>query len=257
MFARMNLDQQLDHVGPQVLARHAGSAQRTGLARNYAHGSCRRAKGRGGFTLLESMMALVIIGVGVLAFVDAQSSFFQSNNWSSRAATGMLLAGEIRELTRGLPRHDPATGLSISTGGGGSPVVSGWGRQNGEITIDDIDDIDDLDGMSFGATGTFRGPIDAQGLIVPEINLNGTQRLDGQGNIVPLSGWTQRVIVDKVDPYNFSTVRADGYEQVATSQLPRIAVDKFPLRVTVVVEFQGVGSTEIEEITRLTWIIPK
>ena len=58
-----------------------------------------------GFTLLETMLALVIIGVGVLAFVDAQTSFIRSNNWSSQAATGMLLANEIRELTRTLPRH--------------------------------------------------------------------------------------------------------------------------------------------------------
>ncbi len=210
---------------------------------------------RGGFTLLESLMALVIIGVGVLAFVDAQSAFHRSNNWSSRAATGMLLANEIREFTRHMTRHDPTTGLSIVAGGGG-PTVVGWGREGGEVTVDDIDDLDDLDGVSFGIAGTFPGPIDASGNIVPEIELNGAQRVDGEGNAVTLLGWSQRVIVEKVDPYNSTLVRAASYEQTATGTLPYIRVDRFPLRVTVVVEYQDTGSDQVEEITRLTWVVP-
>jgi len=70
---------------------------------------------RRGFTLLETSMALVIIGVGVLAFVEAQNAFIKNNTWSSQAATATLLAGEIRERTRRLPRHDPVTGLYIET----------------------------------------------------------------------------------------------------------------------------------------------
>lgn len=222
------------------------------LARNQRFG---RRRGRGGFTLLESLMALVIIGVGVLAFVDAQTAFHRSNNWSSRAATGMLLANEVREFTRHLARHDPTTGLSLSLGGG-SPSLAGWGREAGEVDVSDLDDIDDLDGASFGISGVFPGPIDASGMIVPEIELNGNQRVDGEGNVVSLMGWSQRVIVEKVDPYNTSLVRADSYEQAATGTLPFIRVDRFPLRVTVVVEHQDIGSDRIEEITRLTWIVP-
>lgn len=202
-------------------------------------------------------MALVIIGVGVLAFVDAQAAFFQSNSWSSRAATGMLLANEIRERTRGLPRHDPSTGLSLAAGGGGAQVVVGWGREAGEVTVDDLDDLDDFDGLSFGLGGTFPGPIDAQGAIVPEINLNGSARLDGEGAPVALNGWTQRVTVDKIDPYNFSVIRADAYEQAATAQLPAIRIDRFPLRITVVVEYEDPANGQSQDITRLTWIVPK
>lgn len=215
----------------------------------------RRLQQRGGFTLLESLMALVIIGVGVLAFVDAQSAFHRSNNWSSRAATGMLLANEVREFTRHMTRHDPTTGLSISSGGG-SPVLIGWGRESGEVDPSDVDDLDDLDGASFGIAGTFPGPIDASGHIVPEIELSGAQRVDGEGNVVSLMGWTQRVIVEKVDPYNTTLVRADSYEQAASGTLPFIRVDRFPLRVTVIVEHQDAGSATVEEITRLTWVVP-
>lgn len=204
-----------------------------------------------GFTLLETMLALVIISVGILAFIDAQAAFTRSNNWSSRAATGMLLANEIRELARRLPRHDPVTGLTL-TQSGGSQVLAGWGREAGEVSVDDIDDLDDLDGVTFGDGGTFAGPIDAFGFVVPAVDLDGNPFEDGRG----LAGWRQRVIVDKIDPYNFGLVRADAYVQAAGAQLPAIGVDRFPLRVTVIVEYTDPDRTTAEEITRLTWVVP-
>lgn len=212
-----------------------------------------RTAGRG-FTLLESMLALVIISIGVLAFVDAQAGFTRSNNWSSQAATGMLLANEVRELTRRFPRHDPVTGLTL-TGTGTSATLTGWGRETGETDIDDLDDLDDFDGVTFGAGGTFPGPVDAFGTIVPQTDLNGTV-LTAEGSPIPLVGWRQRVIVEKVDPYNFSTTRAHNYVQAASSQWPAITVDGFPLRVTVIVEHQETNSTQWDEITRTTWIAP-
>jgi hypothetical protein len=198
------------------------------------------------------MMALIIIALGVLAFVDAQSAFTRSNTWSSQAATGMLLANEVRELTRRMPRHDPVTGLALV----GGTTLQGWGRENGEVAVDDLDDLDDLDGIIFGAGGTFPGPINALGEIVPELNLDGTPVLDPQGNPVPLQGWRQIITVDKVDPYNFSQDRAPAYQQPANGQWPFIPVDAFPLRVTVVVTYQALGETQATEITRLTWIVP-
>src|SRR5438105_7251029 len=121
-----------------------GGEKAMGTALTHSQRAYSRSRAPAGFTLLETMMALVIIGVGVLAFVDAQASFTKSNNWSSQAATGMLLANEVREFSRRLPRHDPVTGL-ILTGNGASVVVQGWGRDAGEVTVDDIDDLDDLD----------------------------------------------------------------------------------------------------------------
>lgn len=207
-----------------------------------------------GFTLLESMMALVIIGVGILAFVDAQSAFTTSNNWSSQAATGMLLANEIREMTRRLPRHDPVTGVYLE-GTAPNAVLRGWGRETGEVTPQDLDDLDDLDGVTFGTGGTFSGPIDAFGAVIPETDQSGVVRMDN-GQPVPMVGWKQIVTVEKVDPFNFSTVRADAYAQAATAQLPNMGVDQFPLRVTVVVQYTAPGTVETQEITRMTWVVP-
>jgi prepilin-type N-terminal cleavage/methylation domain-containing protein len=209
---------------------------------------------RRGFTLLETMLALVIIGVGVLAFVDAQTSFIRSNNWSSQAATGMLLANEIRELTRNLPRHDPVTGLSLQ-GSGQNATVVGWGRESGEVSIDDLDDLDDFDGLTFGAGGSFNGPIDASGQVITEIGPDGREALNSQGTAISLQGWSQVVSVEKLDPYNFATVRSRGYEQAATASLPYIAVDRFPLRMTVSVRYQGPLDSKPQEITKVTWIV--
>lgn len=209
----------------------------------------------GGFTLLETSMALVIIGVGVLAFVEAQKSFVQNNSWSSHTATATLLANELRERMRRLPRHDPVTGLYLEAQGTGT-AVRGWGLEAGEITADDFDDIDDYEDLRFGADGDLPGPIDAFGNIIPELDPDGNPVLDERGDPVPLRGWSQTVTVEKVDPFNFGTVRAPGYAEVAAGAFPGRPVDQFPLRVTVVVEYQGPYDARPGEVARVFWIAP-
>jgi len=221
-------------------------------------GAKRRNASRSGvraFTLIETSLALIIIGVGVLAFVDAQQAFTRNNNWSSQAATATLLANEVRELTRHCTRHDPVTSIWIDSSGG-SPVVRGWGPEAGETTADSFDDLDDFDGRVFGATGDMDGPVNAFGEIVPAIDLNGQIVRDEQNNIVPLQGWTQSVRVEKVDPFDWTLVRANGYEQPANGSFPGRKVDKFPLRVTVTVLYQSPLDPRPTEITRLVWVVP-
>ena len=103
----------------------------------------------GGFTLIEAAMATVIIGVGVLAMIDAQTAFIRANVWSNHAASATFLANEIREYSRKLPRHDPVSGLVIDGG-----LLHGWGPDEGEVTVDDFDDLDDFDGIVFSGFGT-------------------------------------------------------------------------------------------------------
>jgi hypothetical protein len=218
---------------------HAGPPRPTGAA--------------GGFTLLETSLALVIIGVGVLAFVEAQQSFVRNNAWSSQAATGAYLANEIREFCRRLPRHDPVIGLYLDPD---DPTrVVGWGLEGGESDISDINDIDDLDGITFGAGG-FPGPINAIGELVPQTDVNGAVITDGDGRERALDGWFQSVTVEKVDPLNYGTTRAAGYKIDASGSDPGTAVDGFPLRVTVVVLYQGPADSQPSEITRAMWIVP-
>lgn len=208
---------------------------------------------RRGFTLLETSMALVIIGVGVLAFVEAQQSFIRNNGWSSQAATGAYLANEIRELSRRLPRHDPVVSIYFNPDNGGA--LAGWGLEGNESDISDINDIDDLDGIVFGAGG-FEGPINALGELVPDTDENGNAVVNDEGQTRALSGWTQAVTVEKLDPLNYGTVRSESFVIAAAGNDPGTAIDGFPLRVTVVVSYQGPLDAEPQEITRTSWVVP-
>ena len=219
---------------------------------------------RGGFTLIETALTTVIIGVGVLALIESQQAFLQSNSWSTHAATATYLANEIREMTRKLPRHDPVTGLSLQNNAQGGTVVAGWGPETGEITVDDFDDIDDFDGMTFRTSGTtgvadgdLPGPIDAFGEVIPEILPDGTVMMDGNGVPMPLQGWSQVVTVEKVDPFNLATVRDHGYQVAAQPPgFEGLRVDQFPLRVTVEVRYQGPYDTETRSIAHVVWVVP-
>ncbi|MBX3388803.1 MAG: prepilin-type N-terminal cleavage/methylation domain-containing protein [Phycisphaeraceae bacterium] len=211
-----------------------------------------RPRRRRGFTLIETSLALIVIGVGVLAFIDAQRSFIEQNNWSSRAATGALLANEVRELTRHLPKYDPVLGLS----GGANNTVIGWGAGSEKIIVRDFNCLTDFDGKIFGRDGNMPGPVSADGTVVPMIDSSGVAQLDGNGAPKALEGWAQSVTVEKVDPLNFATVRSKGYFVSPSGNDPGVAIDQFPLRVTVVVTHQDTYDTQPVEVTRLIWITP-
>lgn len=231
-------------------------------------GRSRRARGPDprGFTLIETSMATVIIGVGVLAMVDAQSSFIVSNQWSSHAASATFLANEIRELTRNLPKHDPVNGISLMDDGSGTTVVSGWGVDAGEVVVGDFDDIDDFNGITFSFIGTpglddndLPGPINSFGEIIPAITHEGVE-LGGTTNDVfsgdAMRGWYQTIIVEKVHPFDTSLVLDPGFFEVPNGTFPGREIDEYPLRVRVQVFYQGVNDIEADLVTTVTWIVP-
>lgn len=209
-------------------------------------------------------MATVIIGVGVVAMVEAQQAFLVSNVWSSHSATGAYLAGEIREMTRNLPRHDPVTSLYVLPGEGEIPdQLFGWGRESGEITVHDFDDLDDFNGIVFSDVGTpdptdgdLPGPIDSFGNVIMEITASGEELTSGgdddtAATPVPMMGWSQQVWVEKVDPFDTREVIAPAMGSAT------LAPHEFPVRVTVIVRYMGPWATAPEEVTRLTWIVPR
>ena len=132
------------------------------------------------FTLIETALATLIIGTGVLAIVLAQQAFHQQNNWANRAATGMRLASEIREMTFNLPRHDAVTGSET------------WGPESNEASMIDYDDVDDFDGAVF-SHDLGNGPVSALRQSIPN-----------------LPGWLQRIEVARVDPFDVHTPLPDG-----------------------------------------------
>jgi type II secretory pathway pseudopilin PulG len=213
-----------------------------------ARGAGRRS--RRGFTLLEAAMATVIIGVGVLALVEAQSTFLRSNEYSTSSATGTYLANEIRERMRKIPKYDPVNGLVINAG-----QLVGWGPRPWMTGVRDWNNMTCYSGAVFGSGGQ-PGPIDSAGRVVTNILPDGTVELDGSGNPVPLRGWKQMVTVEKVDPFNFNTVRANSYVRPAAGALTALAVDQFPLRITVRVTYQGPLDNAAQEVAKVSWIAP-
>lgn len=218
----------------------------------------------GAFTLLETALATVIVGVGVLALVEAQTAFLRSNNWSSHSATATYLANEIRELTRKLPKHDPVNGLFMQ-GTGTSATLVGWGPATGSVTVDDFNHLTAFDGMRFASNGSagfsdgdLPGPIDAFGAIIPQINDDGSIVRDREGNPVPMTGWAQIVTVQKVDPFNASVVYNDNATLPANTGtgFSGLAVDQFPLRVTVRVTFRGQFDSQESTVASVSWIVP-
>lgn len=219
---------------------------------------------RRGFTLIEAALATVIVGVGVLAVVEAQQAFLQKNAWSTHTSTAMFLANEIREMTRNMPRHDRFSGGVYYLDPDSHTGFTGWGPEPDEVSPLDYDDLDDLDGVAFGTApnlpgalvARFTGPVNALGQVAPEIAWDGSVVLDLNGEPQSLPGWTQFIRVDKVDPNDFTNAIADEYFEPAAGSVPEIEVDQFPIRVTVTILYQGPNDATATTVAEVAWIVP-
>lgn len=99
-----------------------------------------------------------------------------------------------------------------------------WGPEPDEESVQDFDDLDDFDGAVFSANND-TGPLNALRLRIPDMD-----------------GWRQRVFVENINPLNLIETVADGSSDF--------------VRVTVVIERQGVDDEVPREFTRVTWIAP-
>ena len=176
----------------------------------------RRGSRRTGFTLIETAMASVIIGTGVLAIISAQEVLLKKNDWSSMTTTATLLGNEIREMTLNLPRHDPVTGTTF------------WGPETDEITLKDFDDVDDFDGPGEGivfSSALGNGPINAARSVISD-----------------MEGWEQIVRVLSVDAFDITQPMGDAETDM--------------VRVEVLVRYQGPNDAEAMDMTTISWIAP-
>ncbi len=174
-----------------------------------------------GFTLIETALATIIVGVGVLSIVAAQQAFHQKNFWSTRSSTALVLASNIREATWDLPPHDPVTGCW--DWGYEDNEVDGDGNPDPELW-DDVDDFD-LDG---GGT-IFNPPIDARRM-----------------PITNMPEWSQIVRVTEVHPFDINETEDDCMDSTALMKV----------EVTVTYTHPGDPSAQPEEMTKVWWIVP-
>ena len=176
----------------------------------------KRTRARRGFTLVETALATIIVGTGVLAIISAQQVLLAKNEWSSMTSTATWLGNEIREMTLNLPRHDPVTHTEF------------WGPEADELSIDDYDDVDDFDGPGEGLIFSAQlgnGPINAS-----------------RGVITNMDGWEQIVTVQSIDAFDIVTPMEDAETNM--------------VRVEVIVRYQGRFDDTPTEMTRISWIAP-
>ncbi|MBN1360006.1 MAG: prepilin-type N-terminal cleavage/methylation domain-containing protein [Sedimentisphaerales bacterium] len=135
---------------------------------------------RRGFSLVEILISIVLVGLSITALVMASNSLTMANGAGADLSTAEFLIEQIRELTTMLPAADPE--------------ASAWtvlGPEAGE-TLSSYDDVDDLNGFN---SASLSGPINAAKTVLTDF-----------------SSFTQQVIVQKVNPSNLDHAEDDTYD---------------------------------------------
>ncbi len=88
-----------------------------------------------GFSLIEVLIAVILIGVAIASLIAANSAFTEANAAGTELSTAEFLLEQIRELTTLLPVIDPNDGTST------------FGPE--EVSLTDYDDLDDFAGANF------------------------------------------------------------------------------------------------------------
>jgi type II secretory pathway pseudopilin PulG len=129
-------------------------------------------KYRAAFTLIEALIAIVLVGVAIVSLLVANSSFTKANAVGTDLSTAEFLIEQIRELTTTLPVVDPQDGTT--TFGPEEAALAGY------------DDLDDFDGASFN----------------PPINAD-------KQTLNDFAAFTQQVTVENVSAADFQQVVGD------------------------------------------------
>ncbi len=129
------------------------------------------------FTLIEVLVAILLVGLAVTALLVTNRALTQSNSAGLEISTAEFLIEQIKELTALLAVIDPEDGFTR------------FGPE--EASLADYDDLDDFDGASFS----------------PPINAD-RQTLNN------FSAYRQQVTVQNVSTSNFSLPVADHTSDV-------------------------------------------
>ena len=125
-----------------------------------------------GFSLIEVLIAILLVGLAIASLVTANSAFTKANGAGVELSTAEFLIEQIRELSILLPVIDPDGG-------------SIFGPEAGE-TLADYDDLDDFDGASFSP------PIGADRNVLND-----------------LASFSQQITVENVSASDFEQVEID------------------------------------------------
>ena len=132
----------------------------------------RHRKHDAAFSLIEALIAIVLVGIAVVSLLVANGSFTRANAAGTDLSTAEFLIEQIRELTTTLPVVDPNT--ETTTFGPEEASLAGY------------DDLDDFDGASFS----------------PPINAD-------RQTLNDFAAFTQQITVQNVSANNFEQVVGD------------------------------------------------
>ena len=183
---------------------------------------------RHGFTLVETTLTTIIVGLAITALVKLVLMNTQQNRYTQRLTTGCLLAENCREMMAGLPFSDPSNG------------TLSFGPETGEAlaTFNDVDDFDGFDSTVRAdlATGQPVGPVDAARRVI-------TETVGGVAQVpVEWQNWRQQIAVDPVDSDNLNTV------------YPKPNTARVCVRITVTISYMPPGTAAWEQVTQLRWL---
>ncbi|HEX4468649.1 MAG TPA: hypothetical protein VH080_03905 [Gemmatimonadaceae bacterium] len=94
---------------------------RSGLCVEHWHGAVHRYAARGGFSLIELLVALVLLEVGLLALVGMAAGSTRETNASRREAAALSLASARLERTASLACRGSDSGVSSA-----GPGLTEW-----------------------------------------------------------------------------------------------------------------------------------
>ncbi len=126
-----------------------------------------------GFSLIEVLIATMLVAFAVVSLVVANSAFTKANAGGVNLSTAEFLIEQIRELTILLPVVDPESDVYT------------FGPETGEA-LADYDDLDDFDGESFS----------------PPISAN-------RNLLTNFAAFTQQITVENVSASDFEQVVGD------------------------------------------------
>ena len=125
-----------------------------------------------GFTLIEALFAILLVGLAIASLMGANTSFTRSNGAGAELSTAEFMLEQVKELTATLPVVDPET------------TTTTFGPE--EASLAAYDDLDDFDGASFSP------PISA-----------------GRVSLADFAAFAQQVTVQNVSASDFGLVVAD------------------------------------------------
>ena len=97
-----------------------------------------------GFTLIEVLIAILLVGLAIVSLVAANNSFTQANGAGADLSTAEFLIEQIRELTaRGMTSYDDLYGYDDKTfsppkGADGNDLSYDFAAFSQQITVENV-----------------------------------------------------------------------------------------------------------------------